>query len=243
MNDRHTSAALRDDPTAPDPARVPRPAAGAHGLLITFEGIDRCGKSTQVLLLRDALLDAGLPVGCDSAPGAVLREPGDTPAGERIRDLLLHDPGRLAPWTEAALYAAARAELAVRVLKPAMQAGWIVLLDRYVDSSLAYQGFARGLGVERVRELNDWATGGLMPDLTFLVQLTPELAARRTGGPPDRMEREGLAFQRQVAEGYAALAAAERQRYRVVDGAPSAQAVATQVERVAREFLEAVGVL
>jgi dTMP kinase len=242
VNDRHTSAPLRDDPTAPDPARVPRPAAGAHGLLITFEGIDRCGKSTQVLLLRDALLRAGLPVGCEQVPGGVLREPGDTPAGERIRDLLLHEPGRLAPWTEAALYAAARAELAVRVLKPSLQAGWVVLLDRYVDSSLAYQGHARGLGVERVLELNDWATGGLMPDLTFLVQVTPEQAARRAGGPPDRIEREGLEFQQQVAEGYAALAAADPQRFRVVDGVPSREAVAAHVERLAKEFLEALDV-
>jgi dTMP kinase len=114
-----------------------------------------------------------------------------------------------------------------------------VRLDRYVDSSLAYQGHARGLGVERVLELNDWATGGLMPDLTFLVELTPEQAARRAGGPPDRIEREGLVFQQRVAEGYAALAAASPERYRVVDGAPSAQAVAARVERLAREFLEA----
>jgi len=242
VNDRHTSAPLRDDPTAPDPARVPRPAAGARGLLITFEGIDRCGKSTQVLLLRDALLRAGLPVGCEHAPGGVLREPGGTPAGERMREILLHEPERLAPWTETALYAAARAELAVQVLKPSLQAGWVVLLDRYVDSSLAYQGHARGLGVERVLELNDWATGGLMPDLTFLFQVTAEQAAARAAGPPDRIEREGLAFQRRVAEGYAALAAAAPQRYRVVDGALSPEAVAGQVERLACEFLEALDV-
>jgi len=169
----------------------------------------------------------------------VLREPGGTPAGERMREILLHEPGRLSPWTEAALYAAAARRAGGAGPRAVAAAGWVVLLDRYVDSSLAYQGHARRLGVERVLELNDWATGGLMPDLTFLIELTPEQAARRGGGPPDRIESEGLVFQQRVAEGYAALAAAAPERYRVVDGAPPAQVVAAQVERLAREFLEA----
>ena len=121
------------------------------GVLITLEGCDGCGKSTQAALLCERLAACGLPVGPSSAPGAVIREPGGTPAGEAVRELLLHGPGALAPWTEALLYAAARAELVERVLLPELGAGRILVLDRFVDSSLAYQGFARGLGVDAVR--------------------------------------------------------------------------------------------
>ncbi len=145
-------------------------------------------------------------MGVAGVPGGSLREPGGTPAGEAIRDVLLHRPNEIAPWTEALLYAAARAQLVSELLRPSLEAGLIVVLDRYVDSSLAYQGFARGLGIDAVLEVNQRATGGLLPDLTLLLRVDPERAARRAGGPPDRLEAEGRALQARVAAGYDELA-------------------------------------
>jgi dTMP kinase len=199
-----------------------------EGLFITFEGIDRCGKSTQAALLRDALLAQGENVGFVGTPGGVLREPGGTRAGERIRDQLLHGAA-LAPETEALLYAAARAELVDRVLRPSLAAGFTVILDRYVDSSLAYQGFARGLGIERIADLNAWATGGLAPRLTLLIDVSPEVAATRGGAEADRIEAEGIAFQRLVAEGYAHVARREPERMRVVAGDRTPDQIAADV--------------
>jgi dTMP kinase len=151
----------------------------------------------------------------------LVREPGGTPAGERIREVL-KDPGlQLDARTEALLFAAARSELVERVIRPALEAGRIVVSDRYVDSSLAYQGEARGLGLDEVRRLNEWATGGLVPSLTVLLRIDPEAAAARAG-ETDRFEQEGAALQRRVAEAYDRLAAAEPSRWHVVDadGAP-----------------------
>jgi dTMP kinase len=207
------------------PRRVP-------GFFIAFEGIDRCGKSTQVDALRSTLLEQGLRVGHRGAPGGSLREPGGTPAGEAVRDVLLHRDHEIDPWAEALLYAAARAQLVADVVRPSLGEGWVVLCDRFVDSSLAYQGHARGLGIDRVAELNRWATGGLVPDVTVVLEVDPALAARRGGGEaPDRIEREGLAFQQRVAEGYRAVVARDRERYVVVDGARDAAAVAAEVAR------------
>ncbi len=210
---------------------------GPRGQLITFEGIDGCGKTTQAAFLRDALVAAGLEVGYDGAPAALLREPGGTPAGEAIRALLLEGTP-IAPWPEALLYAAARAQLVEQVLRPSLTAGWLVILDRYVDSSLAYQGYARGLGIERVAELNAWATGGLLPDLTFVVELAPERAAERWGERADRIEGEGIAFQRLVAEGYAHVAERAPERVHVVDGDRPAEQIAADVLAIAAAHLE-----
>jgi dTMP kinase len=209
---------------------------GQRGQLITFEGIDGCGKSTQAALLRDACVAAGLEVGHPGAPGALLREPGGTPAGEIIRALLLEGTP-IAPWPEALLYAAARAQLVEEVLRPALSAGWLVILDRYIDSSLAYQGHARGLGIERVAELNGWATGGLLPDLTVIIDLSPERAAQRRADRPDRIEEEGLAFQHRVAEGYALAAERAPERVRVVDGDRPADQVAADVRTLVGDCL------
>jgi dTMP kinase len=209
------------------------------GFFIAFEGIDRCGKSTQVESLCAALLSQGLPVGYAGVPGGSLREPGGTPTGEALRDLLLHRRHAIDPWTEALLYAAARAQLVADVIRPSLAEGQIVICDRYIDSSLAYQGHARNLGIDRVRDLNLWATGGLLPDLTVLVELSPELAATRAGGvAADRIEREGLELQRRVAEGYALLVAAERQRFVVVDGSAAVVEVAAAIQRRVLEALE-----
>jgi dTMP kinase len=166
-------------------------------VFITFEGVDGSGKSTQAELLRAALASEGRDV-------VLTREPGGTEVGERIRELLLSG-GEIAPWTEATLFAAARAELVDRVIAPSLERGADVVCDRYIDSSLAYQGIARGLGVDRVLELNLQATRGLLPDKTILLLIDPEEAASRAAAS-DRIEREGGDFQARVDAAYRELA-------------------------------------
>jgi dTMP kinase len=159
----------------------------------------------------------------------VVREPGGTPLGEGVRELLLHRDHSVSPWAEALLYAAARAQLAHEVLRPALSAGRVLVLDRYVDSSLAYQGHARGLGIDAVLDLNVRATSGLLPDLTIVVAIAVAEAAGRRGLSYDRIEAEGLAFQELVATGYAEVAARYPQRVVVVDGSGSRSQVAAAV--------------
>ena len=138
-----------------------------RGLFVTFEGIDRSGKTTQAWLLVEALGDEALGV----------REPGGTPAGERVRELLKDPSVELSPEAEALLFAAARSELVAEVILPALSEGKVVVSDRFLDSSLAYQGGARGLGIEDVERVNHFATRGLKPDLTFLLDLSPDEAS------------------------------------------------------------------
>jgi dTMP kinase len=176
------------------------------GLFVTFEGIDRSGKTTQARLLCEALGEEAVAV----------REPGGTPAGERVRELLKDPQVELGPEAEALLFAAARAELVRQVVRPALDAGRVVVSDRFLDSSLAYQGAARGLGVDEVARINAWATGGLRPDLTLLLALSPEAAAAR-GAEADRFEGEGRRLQERVLAAYEELAAAEPGRWRRVD--------------------------
>lgn len=176
------------------------------GLFVTLEGIDRSGKSTQAALLLDALGDDAVGV----------REPGGTPAGERVRELLKDPDVKLSAETEALLFAAARAELVSEVIRPALEAGRIVVCDRFLDSSLAYQGSARGLGVEEIERINHFATAGLEPDLTVLLDIDPVRAAARAG-EEDRFEQEGAALQRQVSSAYEHLAAVGAHRWRRID--------------------------
>ena len=188
----------------------PRLGDVTDGLFIAFEGGDGAGKSTQVALLRDAFEAAGRTV-------TVTRQPGGTELGQRIRDLVLHGD-HVAPRAEALLFAAARAQLVASRVRPLLEAGEWVLLDRFVDSSLAYQGGGRGLGVSAVRELNLFATGGLVPDVTFLLRLSPaEGLARISGRAFDRLEGSGEAFFSAVAAAYDELAAAEPDRFVMLD--------------------------
>ena len=179
-------------------------------MFVTFEGADGSGKSTQAELLRAALAAEGREV-------VLTREPGGTVLGERIRALLLDGDG-MSPWAEAALFAASRAQHVDEVILPALERGADVVCDRYVDSSLAYQGIARGLGVDEVLELNLRATRHLLPDTTVLLLVDPEEAARRSG-ETDRLEREGADFRARVDAAYRELAARFPERILVADGA------------------------
>jgi dTMP kinase len=189
-----------------------------RGLFVTFEGIDRSGKTTQARLLCDALGDEALGV----------REPGGTAAGERVRELLKDERVPLGLAAEALLFAAARAELVERVIRPGLDAGRVVVSDRFLDSSLAYQGGARGLGIDAVERINRFATGGLVPDLTFLLDIDPAAAAGRAG-EHDRFEGEGAALQQAVLAAYERLAAADPGRWRRVDAARAPEEVHADV--------------
>lgn len=198
-------------------------------MFVSFEGVDWSGKSTQALLLADWLRDQGRAV-------LATREPGGTPVAEAVRDLVLHGDD-MAPWTEAALYAAARAEHVEKVIRPALERGEDVICDRYLDSSVAYQGGGRGLGEDRVRELSLTVTGGLLPDRTFLVLLDPETAASRSGGDHDRIERAGGGFMQAVADAYRTLAAREPDRVVAIDGDREPDLIAGEIREHVRRLL------
>jgi dTMP kinase len=195
-------------------------------MFVTFEGLDGSGKTTQIDLLRARLEEDGREV-------VVTREPGGTALGELIRPLVLEGP-EMEAWPEAALFAAARAQLLAEVIRPALARGADVLCDRYVDSSLAYQGLARGLGLERVLKLNLDAVGGLMPDRTFLLVVDARAAAGRVGDRPDRFERESAAFQERVAAAYLELAERWPDRITVLDGGLPAEDLAEVVHGALR---------
>lgn len=190
-------------------------------MFVTFEGIDGSGKSTQAELLRARLEADGFDV-------VVTREPGGTELGERIRDLVLHG-GHVSPWAEALLYAASRAQHVDEVIRPALERGTWVVCDRYVDSSVAYQGVGRELGLERVLDLNLAAVGGLMPDRTFLLELDVAASSGRLQGDHDRLEREPGDFHTRVADGYRELAARFRERIVVLDAASPPDTLAEEV--------------
>jgi len=200
-------------------------------MFIAFEGGEGAGKSTQEALLADHVQRLGRTV-------VRTREPGGTPAAEAIRDVLLSPRFTgLDPHAEALLFAAARGEHASAVIRPALERGDIVICDRYIDSSVAYQGIARGLGAEPVRELSLWATNGLVPDLTILLDVDPVVGLSRLSNP-DRMEAEPIEFHRKVREGFLALAKAEPHRYLIVDAARPAADIAADIQARVDEALD-----
>lgn len=208
------------------PARGSGPDVSA---LIAFEGGEACGKSTQAALLATRL-------------GAVLtREPGGTTLGEQVRSLLL-DPGTgdFDPRAEALLAAAARAQHVAEVVAPALAAGRIVVTDRFSHSSLAYQGYGRGLPLDEVRSLSEWATGGLWPDAVILLELASDEAEARRGRP-DRFESEGRDFHYRVEAGFRTMAAEEPERWRVVDGSGTVDEVAARVWDAVSGMVAAMG--
>ncbi len=180
------------------------------GSFIVFEGGDGAGKSTQVALLREALERAGRQV-------TVTRQPGGTPLGQQIRDLVLHGD-HVAPRAEALLFAADKAHHVETLVRPALQRGEVVISDRYTDSSVAYQGAGRELGAQEVHDLNMWAVEDLVPDLTVVVDISAEEGRRRRGEVHDRLESEEDAFHEAIRQHFLSMAHGNPERYLVVDG-------------------------
>jgi dTMP kinase len=195
-------------------------------VFVTFEGLDGSGKTTQADLLRERLEADGLEV-------VATREPGGTELGEQIRDLLLHG-GHVTPWAEALLYAASRAQHVDETIRPALERGAAVVCDRYVDSSVAYQGAGRGLGIDRVLDLNLAAVDGLLPDRTFLLLLDPGEVASRIARDHDRLEREGDDFRRRVDAGYRELAARFPERIVFLDAMRPVEELAEEIHGALR---------
>ena len=216
-----------------DKEEGPLPRAGENsGFFFTFEGCEGSGKTTQVELLEENLAEKGFGV-------LVSREPGGTAVGARIREILLDPEGTgIEPLAEALLFAADRAQQVAEVVMPALREGLVVIGDRFVDSSLAYQGVARGVGLEAVARLNEWATGGLEPTLTFYLDMPVEEAlARKAGEGHDRIEGEPAAFHQTVREAYIMLSKLYSHRVVVIDAKASREEIHARVRREVERFL------
>jgi dTMP kinase len=203
------------------------------GLFITFEGIEGAGKTTQIRLLQDHLLSQGKRV-------FTTREPGGDPVAEALRAVVLAPDAPVTPTAELLVFLAARAQHAERVLRPRLQAGAIVLCDRYIDSTVAYQGYARGHDLEWVRRLNDFATGSLTPALTILLDLPVECGLSRQSDR-NRMEAESRDFHHRVRMGYLSEARLFPERFRVVDAARSVEAIHADILKAVQEAVRSAG--
>jgi dTMP kinase len=205
-------------------------------VFITFEGVDGAGKSTQLKLLLEYLQEKGIAY-------IFTREPGGTPLAERVREILLnpvHDG--MSVVTEAFLFAGGRADHVQNVIRPALQEGKVVICDRYIDSSMVYQGYAGGMPLEFLTQINEMATGSLKPHRTIVLDLDPEVAReRRVAMAADRMEQKSEWFHEQVREGYRELAKAEPRRVKIVDASGSVEAVQAQIRSLVNEVLPRPG--
>ena len=192
------------------------------GFFVSFEGGEGVGKSTQIKLLAEKLTELGKEV-------VTTREPGGTPAAEAVRKVLLgNEFTNLSPRSEALLFAGSRADVVVNVVDPALSRGAVVLADRYLDSSVAYQGVARGLGAVEVKSLSLWATRGLIPDITIVLDLDPTLGLNRAG-KPDRLESEEISFHHKVRNAFLELAKLEPARFLVIDATQNVNSISQQI--------------
>lgn len=205
--------------------------ASESGFFVAFEGGEGAGKSTQVRLLAKALTAAGHEV-------VTTLEPGDTEVGRQLRQILLgHQTGPIDPRTEALLYAADRAEHVASVVRPALERGSVCITDRYIDSSIAYQGAGRVLAPDDIERISMWATGDLWPDLTIVLDIDPAVGLTRFSGPADRLEAEPLAFHQRVREHFLALSRRNADRYLVLDATTAVDVVSAAVRSAVLERL------
>ena len=206
-----------------------------RGLFITFEGTDGAGKTTQIQRLSTELRQTGYDI-------CLTREPGGTPISEQIRDMLLNpDHGEMAATTELLLYAASRAQHVSEIIKPALESGKIVISSRFADAMVVYQGYGRGLDLERINRLNRIATDGVTPDVTFVLDLPVEIGLQRvqkSRGGLDRLEREKIDFHQRLRDGYRALAEQDPQRLKLVDAQASPEHVYAQIQGAVQPLLQ-----
>ncbi|MBQ8459993.1 dTMP kinase [bacterium] len=200
------------------------------GLFITFEGADGCGKTTQLNLLKDYLSSKGYDV-------ILTREPGAKGLGEKFREILLNYDGEVSNRCESFLFLADRAQNIDTIVNPAIEQGKIVLCDRHTDSSVAYQGYGRGLDIEEIKSLNKLATGGKTPDITLVFDVDIETSMKRVGNVKDRMENSGIEFFNRVRNGYLELAKQEPNRIKVIDSTKSIQEVKNEVIEIVNNYL------
>ncbi len=200
------------------------------GCFITFEGADGCGKTTQLELAAKYLKDKGFKV-------LTTREPGAPGLGSELRKILLHYDGYVSPKCESFLFLADRAQHIDTIVLPEIEKGTIVLCDRHTDSTVAYQGYGKGVDLEQIHYLNDLATGGHKPDLTFVFDVDTEIAQKRVGLEKDRMESEGIEFHKRVRNGYLQIAQKEPQRVKVINANPGIDTVFASLKPLLDEFL------
>ena len=201
-----------------------------RGLFITFEGADGCGKTTQLMLLAKGLKAKGYDV-------IVTREPGAKGLGEKIREILLNYDGEVSSKCETFLFLADRAQHMDVIVRPAVEKGKIVLCDRHTDSTVAYQGYGRGSDIERINALNNIATGGDKPDLTFVFDIDADTSMQRVGSEKDRMESAGVEFFNRVRHGYLEIAHNEPQRVKVIDASKSIEEIHKDVVNLFRQVI------
>lgn len=192
------------------------------GVFITFEGADGCGKTTQINLLDEYLISKKIP-------SLLTREPGSRGLGMKLREILLNYEGEIASTAESFLFLADRAQHIEKIIKPAIDEKKIILCDRHIDSTLAYQGYGRGLDIDRIKYLNDIATGGLKPDLTIVFDIDAETSAQRVGANKDRMESAGMDFFNRVRNGYLKIAQEEPDRVKVIHACDTIENIHKQV--------------